>query len=59
LSQDHQDILVKLGFSPGDDLKALLTDEDWHAAGVLPLEKRRLIAASENDKEEHSGATKC
>lgn len=59
LSQDHLDILVKLGFSPGDDLKMLLTDEDWHAARVLPLQKRRLIEASEKDKEEHSRATKC
>jgi hypothetical protein len=55
LSQAHMDILVRLGFSPGDDLKASLTDEDWHAAKVLPLEKRRLIEASEKDKKERSG----
>lgn len=59
LSQAHQDILVRLGFSPGDDLKALLTDEDWRVAKVLPLEKRRLIEASEKDKKERSGGPKC
>jgi hypothetical protein len=55
LNQAHQEILSKLGFTIGDDLKVMLTDEDWRAAGALPLEKRRLIDASEIDKAERSG----
>jgi hypothetical protein len=52
LNQAHQEILNKLGFTIGDDLKDLLTDDDWQATGALPLEKRRLIGASEKDREE-------
>jgi hypothetical protein len=58
LNQEHQIILARLGFKVGNDLKALLTDEDWRAVEALPLEKRRLIEASEKDKE-LSGATQC
>jgi hypothetical protein len=58
LSQAHQSILEALGFCPGDDLKTYLTEEDWRVNGVLPLEKMRLIAASEEDKKKRSGAAK-
>jgi hypothetical protein len=41
---------------PGDDLKEMFDEEDWKALKVLPLEKKRLIKASEKDKEERSRA---
>jgi hypothetical protein len=56
LCQSDQDILVGLGFMPGDDLKEMFDEEDWKALKLLPLEKKCLIKASEKDKEERSWA---
>lgn len=48
-SPRDKELLGALGFSIGDDITNL-TDVEWDKVGARPLEKRRLIAASEEDK---------